>query len=301
VHCPRVTKQGSMKTDITYLPTHKQQELAQVVTIIKAIAPAEMIILFGSYARGDWVEEKYDAEHYRYQSDFDVLVIVETKSEFAQSKFERDIEDNIEQAENINTPVSIIVHDIEFINRRLNKAQYFFTDIKKEGVLLYDSGKYPLSEAKELLPEERKKLAQEDFNYYFKEAEEFKELVDFSLEKEKWNKAAFLLHQVTERLYTAILLVFTRYKPNTHDLFILRKLSNSVDSRLVRIFPLDDSESRRLFKLLRKAYVDARYKRSYTITKEELGHLANQVEELKEIGKILCLEKMANFTKESTQ
>ena len=40
-----------------------------------------MIILFGSYARNEWVEEKYDEEHYKYQSDFDILVIVETKSE----------------------------------------------------------------------------------------------------------------------------------------------------------------------------------------------------------------------------
>ena len=67
----------------------------------------------------------------------------------------------------IKTPVSVIVHDIDFINRCLNKAQYFFTDIKKEGILLYNSGKYQLDEPKELSPEERRKLANEDFNYYF--------------------------------------------------------------------------------------------------------------------------------------
>jgi len=194
-----------MKIDLSYLPDDKQAELTEVVAIINAIVPAQMIILFGSYARNDWVEEKYDADHYRYQSDFDILVIVETKSEFAQSKFERDIEDRIDQTDSIKTPVSIIVHDIVFINRRLSKAQYFFTDIKKEGILLYDSGKHQLSEIKELLPAERKKLAQEDFDYYFREADDFKELVDFSMEKQKLNKAAFLLHQVTERLYTAIL------------------------------------------------------------------------------------------------
>ena len=284
-----------MKTDLNYLPADKQIELSNIVSIIKETVPAKMIILFGSYARNDWVEEKYDADYYRYQSDFDILVIVDTKSEFVQSKFERDIEDKVELTDGIKTPVSIIVHDIDFINRRLNKAQYFFTDIKKEGILLYNSAQYQLSEAKGLLPEERRKLAQEDFDYYFKEADDFKEGFEFYLGKEKLTKAAFLLHQVTERLYTAILLVFSRYKPNTHDLAILRKLTNSVDNRLVKIFPLDNLYNKRLFKLLRKAYVDARYKRSYTITREELLQLAQQVEELKETGKLLCSDKISSF------
>ena len=47
-------------------------------------------------------------EHYCYQSDLDILVIVETKSEFNQSKFERDIEDRIDQTDTIKIPVSII-------------------------------------------------------------------------------------------------------------------------------------------------------------------------------------------------
>jgi uncharacterized protein len=294
-------KQIPMKTDLNYLPADKQTELAKVVAIITSIVPAEMIILFGSYARDGWVEEKYDAEHYRYQSDFDVLVVVETKREFTQSKFERDLEDKIDQTDSIKTPVSIIVHDVNFINRRLSKAQYFFTDIKKEGILLYDSGKYQLSEAKELLPEERKKLAQEDFNYYFEKARNFRKLFKFALSEQDYNEAAFLLHQTTEQLYTAILLVFTRYKPNTHDLLVLRKLTNSIDNRFVKIFSLENSESRRVFKLLRKAYIDARYKPSYTITEDELLRLDKQVKDLKKIGKLLCSKKINNFTEDSEE
>jgi len=285
-----------MKTDLTYLPENKQAELIKIATIVNKAIPAEMVILFGSYARGSWIEEKYDDQHYRYQSDFDILIIVETKSELAQSKIERDIEDKIDKIADINTPFSVIVHDINFINRRLGKAQYFFTDIKKEGILLYNSGKHQLNEARELLPKERKKLAQEDFEYYFEKAENFKELFDFCFKKEKLNEAAFLLHQVAERLYTAILLVFTRYKPNTHDLAILRKLTNSVDNQLIKTFPLDDYESKRLFKLLRKAYVDARYKRSYEITKNELNELNQKMDKLKNIGELLCQEKINSFT-----
>jgi len=42
-----------------------------------------------------------------------------------------------------------------------------------------------------------------------------------------YNLAAFDLHQATEKLYGTILLVFTRYKPSTHD---LEKLSQRVSS-----------------------------------------------------------------------
>jgi HEPN domain-containing protein len=100
---------------------------------------------------------------------------------------------------------------------------------------------------------------------------------------------------VTERLYNGILLVFTRYKPKTHDLEDLRSLANSVDSRLVKAFSFGTFEERKLFKLLRKAYVDARYNPNFQVTEEELETLALRVQELKNIGEELCKEKINSF------
>jgi len=284
-----------MEHNLDYLPKEKQAELAKIIHLIREVTMPEIIILFGSYARNEWVEEKYDNEHYKYQSDFDVLVIIDTKSEAKQAKLEREIEEKIEKAEDIKTPASIIVHNVDFVNKRLGKAQYFFTDIKKEGVVLYDSGKFQLNETRELSSIERKKLAQEDFNYWFNNAEEF--LIDSknAFERGSNAKAAFELHQVVERLYSGILLVFTRYKPNTHDLAILRKLANSVDSRLLHVLPLSNAENKQLFKLLRKAYIDARYKPNYVIQHDELLLLYKQVEELKKIGELICYEKIETF------
>lgn len=121
-----------MKQKIKHLSDRKQQELKTITQIICDIANPEMIILFGSHARGDWVEDKYDKEHYRYQSDFDILVLVQTKNETTQGKLEREIEEKLDQEPNVKTPTSIIVHDVEFVNRRLSKAQYFFSDIKNK-------------------------------------------------------------------------------------------------------------------------------------------------------------------------
>jgi predicted nucleotidyltransferase len=62
-----------MKTSIDHLPARKQEELRSIVEILRAGAPVEMIILFGSHARGDWVEDPEEG----YFSDWDVLVVVE--------------------------------------------------------------------------------------------------------------------------------------------------------------------------------------------------------------------------------
>ena len=287
-----------MKTSIDYLPKHKQDELQRIVAIISDTKQAEMLILFGSYARGDWVEDKYDDTHFRYQSDMDLLVIVETRSDSAQEKLELAIETDIRDEPAITTPVSIIVHDIDFVNRRLRKGQYFFSDIEKEGVLLIGSEHHTLATAKQLPPAERKRLAEADFEYYFKDADGFKKGVLFYLDENEFKKAAFLLHQTAERLYTAILLVFTRYKPNTHDIAILRELANSLDNALIPVFPMNNTHEHHLFKLLRKAYVDGRYKPSYKISHKQLTQLIDKVDKLKTIGDTICRQKIDSFVEQ---
>lgn len=78
-----------MRTDLDHLPPAKQRELERVVQILfeefgdaTAIATSNWkkqarilkVILYGSYARGGWVDEPHTAKG--YQSDFDLLVIV---------------------------------------------------------------------------------------------------------------------------------------------------------------------------------------------------------------------------------
>ena len=64
-----------MKTSLSHLPESKQHELEVIQEIIRAHVKAQMIILFGSYATGKWVEDRYveDGITYEYQSDFDIL------------------------------------------------------------------------------------------------------------------------------------------------------------------------------------------------------------------------------------
>jgi uncharacterized protein len=73
-----------LKTSIDHLPQEKQLELQEIVRVINERFPyAEMIILFGSFSRGDWVDHRYkeNGTTYEYKSDFDILVILDTENQ----------------------------------------------------------------------------------------------------------------------------------------------------------------------------------------------------------------------------
>ena len=143
---------------------------------------------------------------------------------------------------------------------------------------------------------ERKKLAESDFEYWYGKASKLEKIYNFCCSEEDYNEAAFNLHQMTERLYGAILLVFTHYKPSTHDIEKLGQRVASIEPKFLSIFPRAMEDEKECFKLLRKAYVDARYKPSYTIEKEQLEWLAGRVNQLKELTETLCREKIESFS-----
>lgn len=243
-----------MKTTLSHLPQTKQDQLKALNQIILDKVPAEMIILFGSYARGDWVEDYQ--EKYEYVSDFDILIVTKDKNAAKQVKKSRELDKELMANEEI-TRTSIIYHSIGFVNDKIERNYYFFVDILKEGILLFDSGKFTLSEPKNLNAAQRIEKSTEEFEHWFESANLF--LVTFEFLSQKadgkpvyYNNAAFELHQATERYYAAILLVFTDYKPRIHDIEILGNQVEKLNANFATVFPKTTAEEERLFILLKK-------------------------------------------------
>ena len=286
-----------MKRSLEHLPQRKRGELARIVSIIRQTVPqAEMIILFGSYARGDAVEDVTVEGHttYEYSSDFDILVIVKSKALADNLDLWYELEDEAGKLP-VQTPVKIIAHEIKFVNGKLEKGQYFFSDIKAEGIILYDSKNCQLADAKELTPQERLGQAKADFKQWTKTAKSFYDHFEFAFNKADYKIAAFQLHQAAESLYGAVLLVYTNYKPKTHDLDTLRRLAANHDPAFFTVFPLRTKQERDRFDLLRQAYVGARYHDDYKITPQELKYLSRCVELLRDQTKTSCEKKMESF------
>ena len=289
-----------MKKSLAHLPLNKKQELKRLRSIILEKAPhIQFIILFGSHARGDWVDDEYTEGHitYSYKSDFDILVITDDKKTCLNESLWAQVESEYSGFfSSSRTPVDdIISHHIHEVNKKLKEGHYFFSDIKKEGVLLYDSGNYKLERRRKIDPARRLEIAVEDFEHWFESANEF--YIDFenAFKRKSYNKAAFELHQATERFYVAYTLVASGYKPKTHNINKLGKVAARYSPEYKKIFPRQTDEEKRLFKLLKNAYVDARYKKDYKITKNELAYLAKRVKKLRDLVEKTCKAKIENL------
>ncbi|MBE9599850.1 HEPN domain-containing protein [Pedobacter sp. MC2016-24] len=287
-----------MKTSITHLPDHKQQEIREILNIIKEETNPEKIILFGSHATGNWVEDSYidKGATYTYISDYDFLIVINNATEIKEHDIISRIENRTLKYKN---EVSPIIHDIEYINTGLEKGQYFFQDIVNEGILLFDTGKYQFSEAKIATVREQKEVTEYYYQKWIESGirmfEHTTNSFNYAIEKSfPFNEVIFYLHQATERFYAGLLLVYTGYKPKSHSLKDYRRYSKHISEKLNQVFlyPAEDMEERRLFKILHKSYVDSRYKDDYCISKEDLELLMSKIEDLKDIVVRLCNEKI---------
>lgn len=289
-----------MKTSLSHLPEKKQFEINHITEIIREVINPEMIILFGSYAKGRQVEHRYtgrDGSLNEYISDYDFLVVTKKVTEETSDQ-EWSIE---EQAEIYDVPVNLEIHEAAFINEGLEKGQYFFSDILKEGILLYSNNDIVFADPKILTVDEQKTIALEHYNTWFTKGARAlrlaKDALKDSLSKgEDFNDVVFLLHQSAERLYYSTLLVATGYKPKTHNLRKLRQKSKHISEDLFLIFKAEtDKSEKHLFELLKKGYVDARYKRNYSIKLEEVEILIKRLEVMCNLVEEICGSKIKSL------
>jgi predicted nucleotidyltransferase/HEPN domain-containing protein len=296
-----------MRSDLDHLPEAKQRELAHAVDIIRrgfaeAISRRTMerfrngrilkIILFGSYARGDWVEDPVG----RYFSDFDVLVVVSHEDLTDVPEFWARTEDRLleelSEGKQLRTPVSLIYHSLDDVNEKLRLGRYFFIDILREGILLFEEPGHPFAEPQPLSPREALDESRDYFERWMQSANELMEGARFHMSRGHSNQAAFNLHQATERLYQCLFLVRTLYTPKTHNLNRLRALAEDMEPSLKQVWPGATRDEKRAYARLREAYIKARYSREYRISADQLEWLGSRVELLKELVERACLARL---------
>lgn len=275
---------------LAHLPIEKRQPLLHAVEVIldtmKSARPC-MLVLFGSYARGNWQETP------QYQSHFDVLAVMRNGA--CARKVQRKASLYQRLKREVTTPVHLVAENIHFINQEIRKGVYFYTDMVRDGLVLFDSRKYELVQPMVRSFTERKQQAQTDFDHWFGKAMTFKKGFTLYLHEQDYSEAAFHLHQIAERLYEAFLLVFCRYKPSSHDLARLGQYVASIEPRFLRVFPQTTPEDKAKFELLRQAYVDARYQPSFSITPHDLAWLSRRVRYLQRLTQHYCHAKIASY------
>ena len=296
-----------MKTSLDHLPERKQRELARVVQILfaefeDAISNRQIearrmgrilkIVLFGSYARGDWVEDRGSG----YRSDYDLLVVVnhEELTDVVEywARADEHLLREYETTQTLSAPANFIVHSLSDVNNQLSRGRPFFVDILRDGVILYEAADQPFVNPQPLSPEEARAEAQANYEHWFESAGRFLDYGRDGIAKGWSNEAAFQLHQATERFYHCVLLTFTLYSPKSHRLNFLRSQAERLAPDLIEAWPRAARIEHRRWELLRRAYVDARYSKHYKITAEELAWLSERIADLQARVKAACEAKL---------
>jgi len=292
-----------MRRDVDHLPAIQQGELERVQRVLmeefaeaisRATTPSRRngkilkIILFGSYARDDWVDEPDNG----YQSDFDLLVVVNHDDLTDIAHYWYVAEDRILRDAEIGRPVNIIVHSLDEVNQSLKRGEYFWVDIARDGIILYELPCHPLATPMPLTAADAYLMANAYFEEWLKKIDSGIKLSKFAIEEGEYKDAAFLLHQTTERAYICFLLVRTLYFPRSHNIKFLRSLAEDNEPRLIDAWPRERRIDRRRFQLLKRAYVEARYSTAYEISVEELNAILECVRALRDMVEQVSRERL---------
>jgi len=296
-----------MKSSLDHLPEPKQRELTRIVDLIheefadalsggtadfKKKGRILKIILFGSYARGTWVDEPHTMKGYR--SDYDILVIVNTRK-LASPEYWHKTTDRLMHDKAVETPVGLIAHSLREMNRFLQDGHYFFSDIRRDGIVLYELDDTALAEPKALTAADAFRVAKEHFESRFSTASGFVDTASYSMSRDRRSEAAFLLHQSLEQAYATILLVLTNYSPPSHNIKFLRSLAEGCDQRLVEAWPRDAIRAVAWFNILNEAYVKARYSRHYEISEDALHWFIERTTVLLGLVEAACVERLGTL------
>lgn len=287
-----------MRTDVDHLPSIQQEELERVtqilldefsVAISRATQPwkkngkVQKIILFGSYSRGDWVDEPENG----YQSDYDLLVIVSHPDLTDIAEYWYVAEDKILRDPKIGRPVNIIVHTLQEVNQGLTRGEYFWVDIAHDGVALYELPGVTLATPQPLSSADAYEMAKEYFSRWLPGIDDLLAGADLYQQRNNPNLAAFTLHQAAERAYICFLLVRSHYVPRSHNLKFLRSLAEDKEPALIESWPRATKQDRRRFELAKRAYVEARYSANFEISLEDLQAIRRAVTKLRDTVQVV--------------
>lgn len=298
-----------MKSNLDHLPDRQQQELTTIVghllrgfetataggsSVWRRYAKIHKIILFGRYARGDFVDEPENG----YLSGFDILVVVSDGKLTDLANFWYETEQRIKHDPSIGRIVNLMVNDLASMNRGLEAGVHFFRELIDQGILLYEVPGHAFSRFRPLTASAATDLARKYFQCQANSVKTKLHLARYAITRGQdldWPQtAAFNIHQAVEATYLAVLLVTGFYAPRSHNIAFLRGLAEAQAPVLASVWLRESRALRRPFEKLSRAYVDARYNQdSYKITTAELEHLQERADKLFRSSRVVCGERLA--------
>ena len=259
-----------------YLLTESfKEQHTKLVKIILEAVDADKIYFLGSTLMRRRTESIFmtDAPSCSYVGHYYILVLIENGQglNVAQDKIENSCQHFIHVT-------AIVLYKDQF-RIWLEEGRQFARTVKNMAVLLHGNDeKNSLSE----LPNDDLRSAESEslLSHGLNKVTEFLAGADLYRVREQNKMAAFMLHQAVEQGLTIILRIKTGLNFNTHNLDKLIRYCSMVSYNVQDIFPKNNENDQRLFKLLQRAYIDGRYKVDFIIRTEDLLLITERVRRL---------------------
>lgn len=284
------------------LPKKNQNEIYRVVNMIKGQLPeAGLIILYGSFARNDYVPFDSRIEwnvNTSYTSDYDILVITRGISAAKANNILNNVEDNYyewgKDIEHLPT-LGLIQEDIAELNKKILDSNFFYNEMLGYCKILYDDGTLRLQEPIKLNHSQAKKIAQKYFDINYKDSQQHLEAVQVLYQQKLYKEAYLMLHQAYEKGLSTISLVYTHNSKKEHNLDKLVKNLKGFVPEIMTVFDLKDEEQKRLWNKLKDSYKAPRYNFDYVVVPEDITKIIPYIEKLHKIVKTASIAKIKEY------
>lgn len=275
------------------MPQRDKVSILQMLHVLLQYVHCEMIILYGY----PFYFEKGKKDHcfsFPITSGYcNFLIIISTNKVGTTYSF-------IEKAKwafdevygDTNMNFQFIVEHINSVNRKLTEGRLFISNVKRDGILLYDSCAFKLNRRRKIHYDRVWNWAENDFQEHYDSAMGFLRHALYAYRDKDYVLGSFMLHQTAEHFYQAINLVFTNDKPKSHDLYRLRVMTQCYSPYLSEIFAPENSFKKRCFSLLCRAYIEARYNKKFRVKRKEFEYMNEQICLLRKVCKTVCFSQI---------
>lgn len=218
-----------MKITLDHLPHDKVKQLARIIQILIDGVAVEKIILLDPECVSAWLNMQ--------ELQQDVLLIVTGVNGENQPEYR--LNDDIKYRCQFDTPVTTIVYSIDFVNTRLKEANPFFSEMIREGTLLFDAGNIPLTAIVELGEEERAALQKKidaEYEYWSATAEKLLKATDQYLKENDKDLALLMLRQAVMYIYNSVIFWYWGTVPGGSHMDALRQGCEVFSAPLAAVF-----------------------------------------------------------------
>lgn len=177
------------------------------------------------------------------------------------------------------TDAYVLVHYASAVVNAINKGDHFFNRALSCPAL-YISGNMLLPDSDVIKPNTVVDLGEANWERWRKQAKEFLLGAEYYLSVEANSAALFSLHQCAEDILIAIVRSVLGYKINSHNLLRLLRVTQFFTNDLASVFQIDTEPGKKNFNVLKDAYINVRYRDSYSPDRSSLDTLYPVVKNL---------------------